>query len=66
MKKAITIRIDENILNRLRNLVYWSHGMTLNDFAERAIDYHLKDWERKFPEITKQRDSNLKVGRKIE
>jgi hypothetical protein len=41
-KKKLTVQIPENIIDRIKNAVYWTPGLTLSEFAAdafvRAID----------------------------
>lgn len=60
MKEQLSIRIDTDVLNDLRNVVYWKPGMTLNVYVENA----LKEALSKEPEIL-QRPSELRSGAPI-
>jgi hypothetical protein len=64
MKKAITIYLDEDLLNRLKNVVYWKR-ISIGNAVEDSLFEFLSYWEDILPECKKQRESNLKPGRKI-
>ena len=58
-KQSYTIRINRELLERLRNIVYWTPGTSMNSLFEKALELFMKD--KDFPE----REQKLKVGRKI-
>jgi hypothetical protein len=45
-KKAFTIKVSESIIDRLRHVVYWSPGLTLNGLCELALERELEKWEQ--------------------
>jgi len=66
-KKRVTFYIDENILNRLKNAVYWQPGETLTSLVEKSIDNIINKLEKERGEKFKDRKTiNLKRGRPIE
>lgn len=62
-KQRITVQISTNVIERIKNAVYWTPGLTLAALAEqalmRAVDRLEK--EKPFP----QRKQELKTGRPI-
>lgn len=64
-KQRITVQISEDVIERLKNAVYWSHGLTLAALAEEAfskiVDELEKNREAPFP----KREKELKTGRPI-
>jgi hypothetical protein len=64
-KQRITVQISEDVIERLKNAVYWSHGLTLAALAEEAfskiVDELENDREAPFP----KRKDELKTGRPI-
>lgn len=64
MKKAITIRIKEETINRLRSIVYITHGLTLTDLCNLALEREVIKWEGMYKEHEKD-GIKLKPGRKV-
>lgn len=46
MKKACTIRLNEELLEKMRKIVYLSYGMSLTDFCEIALEREVERWEK--------------------
>lgn len=67
MKKALTIRISEHVLDELRSLVYMCPSLSMNDFCEYAIEKELKSCllESGFTIEYANEGTKLKRGRKI-
>jgi len=64
-KQRITVQISVDVIERLKNAVYWTPGLTLASLAEdafsKAVDDLEKEKEAKFP----KRKEELKTGRPI-
>lgn len=64
-KQRITVQISHNVIERLKNAVYWTPGLTLAALAEeafsRAIDRLENERAARFPD----RKEELKTGRPI-
>lgn len=64
-KQSVTVRLSTDLLERMRNLVYWTPGLTMNSLVEESLEESIKNLEEKkgasFPQRTKQ----LQPGRKI-
>lgn len=62
-KERITVQISSDVIERIKNAVYWTPGMTLAGFAEqaflKAVDRLEK--EKPFP----QRHQELRTGRPL-
>ena len=66
LKQRVTIHISVDLIDRVKNAVYWEPGLTLTEFAERAFDRELKKWEREWGEEYPQRkEYQLKGGRPL-
>ncbi len=65
-KQRITLHISAEVIDRLKNAVYWEPGLTLAGFAEEALEKALNDMEsergKPFPQ---RRQHRLKGGRPI-
>lgn len=65
-KQRITFHISVDLINRIKNAVYWEPGLTLAHFAEIALEKAIDEFERErggpFPE---RREHKLKGGRPI-
>ena len=64
-KKRITISIDSGLLERVKNAVYWTPGLTLTGLAEGALDTAITELERKRGNEFPERKDELKRGRPL-
>lgn len=46
MKKALCVRISEHVINKMRDVVYWTPGMTMSDFVEESVQSQVGQYER--------------------
>lgn len=64
-KQRITVQISEDVIERIKNAVYWTPGLTLASLAEEAfakvVDTLEEEREAPFP----KRKEELKTGRPI-
>jgi hypothetical protein len=65
-KQRVTIHVPADLIDRVKNAVYWEPGLTLAGFAEMALAKALEDLEQErgapFPN---RRDKQLRGGRPI-
>ncbi len=59
-KQRITVQISEDVIERIKNAVYWTPGVTLASLAEEAFS-KIVDEGTPFP----KRKDELKTGRPI-
>lgn len=64
-KKCITITISIDIIDSLRNIVFWTPGMTISAFVEETIAQKIKILTEENPHISRKRPHQLARGRKI-
>lgn len=54
MRKTICFRLDEKLIEKMRNLAYWTPGLSLNRLAEESLGLCITTLEEKrgapFPE----------------
>lgn len=64
-KQRITVQISAEVIERVKNAVYWTPGLTLASLAEQAFSKAVNalENERKVP--FPQRKEELKTGRPI-
>ncbi len=64
-KQRLTIQISEKVIERIKNAVYWTPGLTLAALAEEAfsksVDRREQERDGPFP----RRDHELTTGRPI-
>jgi hypothetical protein len=60
-KKNVTIRIDPELLNKIKNIIYANHGWILNGFIEDTLREKVESMKQCDPRPEK----NLKPGRRI-
>lgn len=66
LKQRVTIHMSVDLIDRVKNAVFWEPGLTLTEFAERAFERELKKWEKEWGEAYPQRkDYQLKGGRPL-
>lgn len=46
-KKRLTVQISEDIIERSKDAVYWTRGLTLAQFTEKALEEAVKSLEQK-------------------
>ena len=46
LKQRITIHLTVDLIERVKNAVFWQPGMTLTSFAEEALETALKKMEK--------------------
>jgi hypothetical protein len=62
-RERITVQLSAEVVDRLRNAVYWSEGVTLAGFIENCIVRSVEDMERKRGSSFPPRREELKRGR---
>ena len=62
-RERFTVQIAAGIIDRLRNAVYWTKGMTLAGFIENCIDVGVTQMENERGKPLPTRDRDLPVGR---
>jgi hypothetical protein len=60
-RTQLTIRINKEVIDRIKDIVYWSPEFTINNFVEAS----LKDAIEGFSHIDPRPHKRLKPGRKI-
>ncbi len=65
-KERITLHISSDIINKIKNAVYWEPGLTMAAFAELALYKALNELEQERGEPYPERKThNLRLGRPI-
>jgi len=62
-KERMTVQISADIINRIKNAVYWTPGLTLAALTEKALKKAVDNLEREKP--FPPRNAKLKTGRPI-
>ena len=60
-KKQFSARIDEEILENAKDIVYWNPGLSLGQFVETA----LKEIALKYKAVKKRPSRQLRPGPKV-
>lgn len=63
VKQRLTITLPAQLLDRLRNAVYWTPTLTLAGFIESSVTIRLDDLEKQNGEPFPTRIEELKGGR---
>jgi hypothetical protein len=64
-KERLTVHLPVDLIDRAKNAVYWTPGLTLAGLAEEAFRKALLDLERENGGPYKQRPHELRGGRPI-
>lgn len=65
VRERVTLHLSRGLLDRMRNAVYWTPGLTMADLADEALSRHLALLEEERGEAFPARASELKRGRPI-
>lgn len=65
IKERLTIHLPVDLIDRIKNAVYWTPGLTLAGLAEEAFTKALEQMEKKREEPYPPRQSELKGGRPL-
>lgn len=66
VKQRITIHLSLDLIERVRNAVYWTPGLTIASMTEEALEKALLELEKKRNAPFPQRKEELKTGRPVE
>jgi predicted DNA binding CopG/RHH family protein len=64
-KQRITVQISEEVIERIKNAVYWTPGLTLAALAEEAFSRAVDELEEENKAQFPKRKEELKTGRPI-
>jgi len=65
-KQRITIHLTKDLIERVKDAVFWQPGMTLTSLAEEALETALKKLEKtRGSTYPKRTQNNLKGGRPL-
>lgn len=64
MKKLISMRIEEDLINRMRNIVYWTDAKSLNWLMEQSLQICIEALEEENGGRFEQRKRELKPGKR--
>ena len=65
-KRRLTLKISEGLIERFKNAVYWTPGITLSSLAEEGLFWAVRNLEQERKGPFPQREEELKTGRPIE
>lgn len=65
LKVTTTIRIDVEVIERLKNAVYWTPEFTMSGFIESAVEEKMNRLEQDNSISFKDRPNSLKRGRRV-
>ena len=64
-KQRITVQISVDVIERIKNAVYWTPGLTLTSLAEEAFSKAVDSLENERKAPFPKRKEELKTGRPI-
>jgi hypothetical protein len=64
-KQRITVQISVDVIERIKNAVYWTPGLTLAALAEEAFAHAVNKLEKERGATFNTRKEELKTGRPI-
>lgn len=62
-KERFTVQVPTGVIERVKNAVYWTHGLTLSAMAERAFAEYVDRLEAERGEPFPPRNGELPTGR---
>lgn len=65
MKERLTVHLPVDLIDRIKNAVYWTPGLTLAGLAEEALTAAVEKLERQRGEPFPPRKAELKGGRPL-
>ena len=65
VKERATFQLPVDLIERTRNAVYWTPGMTMAGLMESALAAHLDRLEKKRGEAFPARKGSLRTGRPV-
>ena len=65
-KERITIHVSSNIIEKVKNAVFWEPGLTISALTEEALSITIKKMEKaRGAEYPERKHHNLKGGRPL-
>ena len=64
-KQRLTVHIPVDLIDRVKNTVYWTPGLTLARLAEIAFEHAVDEMEKERGEPFPEREQELKGGRPL-
>jgi hypothetical protein len=64
-KQRLTVHVSDDLVNRVKNVVYWTPGLTLAGLAEQAFAQIVDELEKENCGPFRQRKEELKGGRPL-
>lgn len=62
-KERLTVHLPKPLIERVKNAVYWTPGLTLASLGQRALEAEIDRMEQEKGEPFPQRDDELRGGR---
>lgn len=62
-REKLTVHLDGNLINRVKNAAYWNPRLTIAKITERGIRQAIEEFEREHGGAYPQRESELTGGR---
>jgi hypothetical protein len=64
-KERLTVHVPVELIDRVKNIVYWTPGLTLARLAEEALTKEVEEREKERGEPFPQRAEELRGGRPL-
>ncbi len=65
LRERLTLHLPVSLIERAKNVVYWTPGLTMTDLTAAALVEALVRMERKRGGVFPRRDGGLRVGRPL-
>lgn len=65
IKERLTVHVPIDLIDRVKNAVYWTPGLTLASLAEEAFTHILEKLEKEHGKVFPARKEDLKGGRPL-
>jgi hypothetical protein len=64
-KERLTVHVPVELIDQVKNIVYWTPGLTLARLAEEALTKEVEKWEKERGEPFPHRAEELRGGRPL-
>lgn len=65
LKERMTVQMSREVIERVKDAVYWTPGLTVAQLTEEALEHALDRLEKKNGKTFEKRKSELKPGRPL-
>lgn len=64
-KARMTVNLSVDLIERVKNAVYWTPGLTMSSLTEKALEHAVNTYEKDRGDVFPTRREELKRGRPV-